>query len=125
MKILQIATPQHPTFAHYAVQNKKKAWIIERVPVMFFGLIPVKSDDGKGQETTVEPLVYNYQKAGCSIATSYKNFLGIDILTDPKQAHRDYGKELIAFVAEMDKLNVPASPVLDGTGQPTKKDGQQ
>ncbi len=98
MKINQIATPLHQVFASYAVQNKKKAWIVETQPVLFFGLIP------SGQsESSVEALVYNYNKPGISVATAYDNFLGLDIITKPNQPPKDFNKELIAYIALVEK----------------------
>lgn len=115
MKILQIATPQQPVFAAFALRNKKNVPVIEIVPVLFFGLIPItKGPEGKmiENEATIEPLVYNFQGAGATIATSHKNFLGIEVRDKgPTTAHKDWNKELISFVAQEERQDsAPITP---------------
>lgn len=103
MKILQIATPSQPTFAAFAVKNKKNAWVLERLPVVFFGLIPITNGPDEKiitNENTIEPLVFNLStNPGTSIASIQPNFLGIEVMSSPNSLPKDWSKELITYIA--------------------------
>lgn len=111
MKILQIATPAQATFAAFAVKNKKGAWVVERLPVVFFGLIPVTDGpEGKPRhnDNTVEPLVFAGNSA--IVASTKQGYLGIDVMATANAVPRDWSKELIAFIASVEAGPKPPAP---------------
>lgn len=122
MKILSIEAPMINAIAMFCIKNKKGAWTLVRHPVLFFGLVQSGSIPvGVPAEATVEPLVYNFQGKGASVATSHANYLGMEFEGYPSGMNWETEAAKYAKEQEAKPLQSGTSTTTAPTGDDSKK----